>query len=404
MLNFESLKKEIISANLCTYCGTCVGICPVQTLSPLNETIVNSHDACISCGRCLSSCPGKYFDFQKYTKAGQKNHIYVGNFENIYTGHSNNSLTREQGSSGGCVTELLLHLLRTNKVDSVIVTTNTDHGPAPIITSDEKEIIRAAQSKYCLSPTNIILNAVLKSGKRFAYVGLPCQIQGLRKAMDVTPALKSKIPYIIGIFCGFNMTINATHFLVKKSKIVPTDVQEISYRKKLNGTTGFFIRGSQKNFFVEKHGYTFLNLFYSPKRCLKCYDYTAEFADIAFGDAWEKGLGWSRIISRTAETDQLLHDMAQAGRITLTSSSVTDIANSQKSILSHKKLDFWIRKNFYKNFPEYNIPVPALNSKQKLHGNLMTFILTIAHSKVGLLLLTILPFDLLQKISKKLRK
>ena len=212
MLNFELLKKEVVSTDLCTYCGTCIGVCPTQTLSSTNGTIINSHDACINCGKCVISCPGKHFDFQKHKKIAQKTHLYTGNYENIYTGYSLTPLTRKQSSSGGCVTEFLIHLIRTNKVDSVIVTINTPHGPTSIITSDEKEIIKAAQSKYCLSSTNTILKEIINSEKHFAYVGLPCQIHGLYKAMDALPVLKDKVRYVIGIFCGFNMTKTPHNF------------------------------------------------------------------------------------------------------------------------------------------------------------------------------------------------
>lgn len=408
MNNFQTLKQEIITPNLCTHCGTCVGICPTQTLTIESGAIVNAKDSCISCGKCVSSCPGKYFDYPKYEEplccSESAKHPFIGNYHTIYAGHSLNTQIRANGSSGGGITELLLYLIRTKFVDAVLVTKMDSSGTAPILTSDENIIIQAAQSKYCLSPTNRILKQILDSDKRIAYVGLPCQVQGLKKAMTVNPVLKERIPITIGLFCGFNMTIDATQFLIQKSRIPKTDIQEISYRKKINEATGFFIRGTQKTFFVEKHGYTFLNLFFSPKRCLKCYDYTAEFADISFGDAWEKGLGWSRIICRTPESDKLIQEMAANQIFKIQTSSVRDIAASQKSILSHKKVDFWIRKKYLRNFPEYNLEVPELTAKEKIHGIAMTGILIFTHSKLGLFLLYHIPFQLFTKLSKILRK
>lgn len=408
MTDFQNLKQEVISPGLCTCCGTCIGVCPTHTLSFKNNTVFDEKSACIHCGKCISSCPGKYFDYAKFEKQFQfpdsSKHLFVGHYQKIYAGHSQDQKVRALGSSGGCITELLLYLIRTKSVDAVITTINGPDGPTPIITAKESEIIQAAQSKYCISPTNIILKQVIESNKRFAYVGLPCQIEGLRKAMETTPVIKKRISIVIGLFCGFNMTMDATHFLVKKSKIPFYDIQELSYRKKLNETTGFYIRGSQRSFFIEKHGYTFLNLFFSPKRCLKCYDYAAEFADISFGDAWEQGLGWSRIICRTPETNQLIQNMANKGALTIQSSNVEAMTSSQKSILSHKKLDFWVRRNCYRKFPDYNTPVPHLSFKNKLHGIFMTVILFFAHSKLGLLFLNCLPFHAITKLSKKLRK
>ena len=61
MKGFEDLKKEVIDTDLCTRCGTCVGVCPVQTLAYQENRIVDVEKQCIKCGKCSATCPGKEF-------------------------------------------------------------------------------------------------------------------------------------------------------------------------------------------------------------------------------------------------------------------------------------------------------------------------------------------------------
>jgi len=66
--------------------------------------------------------------------------------------------------------------------------------PEPFIARTKEEIIEASKSKYCPVPANIALKEIMdsKSGEKFAVVGLPCHIQGIRKFEEVNKILKEK--------------------------------------------------------------------------------------------------------------------------------------------------------------------------------------------------------------------
>ncbi|MFH1455050.1 MAG: 4Fe-4S binding protein [bacterium] len=44
---------------LCMQCQTCVGVCPQQALSFVDDEIIVDENKCVGCGMCASICPAK---------------------------------------------------------------------------------------------------------------------------------------------------------------------------------------------------------------------------------------------------------------------------------------------------------------------------------------------------------
>lgn len=410
---FENLKETVIDKELCTSCGTCIGVCPINTISFKNEKIINQESKCINCGKCIKSCPGKEFDFKtanKFIFGSEYSNINkkIGYYKNIFCGYSLNEKLRQNSASGGVISELLTWLIDSGQVDGVVVIQNSHDNPLQYkakLVSTIEEIENAAQSKYKLIPTNEVLSEILRLDGKYAYVGLPCQIQGLQKAMHIEPELKEKIYVSIGLFCGFNISERATDYLLKKGHIKKDNIKQVLYRKTVDHNTGFYaIDHSGKDFFINKHGYTFLNLIYSPKRCWKCYDFTSEFADISVGDAWEQGKGWSRIITRTETGQNLINKAMLAKRIFTKDSSPEEIYNSQRTILNYKKVGFWTRKSIMKDFPDYSIDDIKTSNKNRIKSSVIYYAQQFGQTTVCKSILNIIPIKILEKASIKLRK
>lgn len=414
MSGYENLKKSVLDKNLCTMCGTCIGVCPIQTIAFQGEKIINPSQNCINCGKCLKCCPGSEFDFAKFNKdiygiEYNEKHDMLGNYTDIYCGYSSDEMIRKQAASGGIISTILLELLKTKQVDGVVIIDSSSiENPLQYkakIVSTPEEILGASQSKYKIIPTNVIVNELMKLDGKYAYVGLPCQIQGLRKAMSEEPRLRDRIHVTIGLFCGLNLSDKATDYLLNKGKIKKELVTDISYRKKMNNKTGFYANDKGgKEFFISKHGYTFLNLIYSPKRCWMCYDYASEFADISVGDAWEQGEGWSRIIVRSEIGKTIISSVSRENKIFLKISSSEDIYNSQKAILNYKKSGYWFRISKLKYSPDNNIYKYKKEEKSNIKHYIMFIIQLFGQTKICRGLLKLIPIRALEKISTKLRK
>jgi len=51
--------------NLCTLCGHCIDICPVDAISKVNDKIITDANLCIKCCACVKECPenARIFEF-----------------------------------------------------------------------------------------------------------------------------------------------------------------------------------------------------------------------------------------------------------------------------------------------------------------------------------------------------
>ena len=144
---------------------------------------------------------------------------------------------------------------------------------------------------------------------------------------------------MIGLFCGFNLSISATDYLIKKLGINKEEIDSLEYRGgKWPG--GFLVRmkdGSKK--FLEKDCYSFIFPLFIPDRCLYCTDLTSELADISVGDYWLKE-GWSMIIVRSKRGEDILKS---TNSIDMEEVSYEDMLKSHGHLFRYKKKGSSIR-------------------------------------------------------------
>jgi coenzyme F420 hydrogenase subunit beta len=295
--DFDALQRNVIAKGLCTRCGVCAGVCPVGIIGKDEDGYPIVTGNCISCNKCNLCCPGGDVDFPLLSKqifgTGYDPLSLTGYVEEMYIANSINNGVREAGSSGGVVTALLLYLLGTGKIQGAIVVGMDEKKPylsKGILATTADEILAAAGSKYSITPSMEVLSLLRKKEGRFAIVGLPCQIHGLRKLMEVDPQLSGKIYCILGLFCNCNLEPFAAKEAIEIKGIGLADVGRFDYR---GGTwPGRFQvtkRNGDKihlNSLTIKFTMNIMFRLFGARRCYLCVDALAEYADISFGDFW----------------------------------------------------------------------------------------------------------------------
>lgn len=367
----HQLIKNVINNNLCTGCGTCAGVCP-NGLLKMEMThegryipVIESND-CKRCNLCARVCPANNENFKELNKLifnkipGNK---LTGNFINHYKGHSTNPTVRWGATSGGLITSLLLFLLKENLIDGALLTKINKNNPLkaePFIARTAEDILSAMGSKYVPVPLNQSLDQILSENGKFAVVGLPCHIQGIRRAELKIPGLRDKIAYHFGIVCSHTINFIGIEYILNKMGLAVNEIEKLKYRGDgwPSGIKILLKDGQQK--FLPNQGSLWSEIFgayfFAPFCCTLCHDDLNEYADISFADAWIPEImrkdkkGTSITITRTQKGEKLIADAVINGAIEVDPLSVEDLVKSQLWPLLFKKRNIIARVRLLKIF------------------------------------------------------
>ena len=423
---------QVVKDGLCTGCGTCISLCPNEAIKlTINERKgiyipELNEEKCNDCGICYKACPGHEVDYKKLNSEIFGKHpenVLIGNYLNCYIGHSTDYDVRYNSASGGLITQLLIFAIEEGIIDGVLVTKmkkDKPLEPEPFIARTKEEIIESSRSKYCPVPANVALKEILKSeeGERFAVVGLPCHINGIRKAEQINKSLKEKISFHIGIFCGHTPNFLGTEFLLDKLGIKKEDVKNLNYRGE--GWPGSMKISLESGGLLlplpDYWGGLFGLNFFTPARCLLCSDGICELADISFGDAWlpelsDDKIGKSIIVSKSEIGEQLLQAMKLKNKIELNETSVKKVIQSQAEMLHFKKKNLNAWNKLFKAVPKNDnvLESDAVDHLIALSPHLNTRISSnsflrklLRHTPSKLIQMHNLPFSILR--SKKIKR
>lgn len=353
--------------SLCSQCGLCIPFCPTDALlaKPDENGLYYPHlieEKCIECDVCNKVCPSYGFEEDEIAKAldinknghDTKCDPLLGNYINTYYGWATDEFIRRKAASGGIVTALFKFMLDRGIVDGVVII-KTDPAepfrPVATITDDWEEIKRSMGSKYCPVSLEAVLLEIKKRKdlRGVAIAGLPCQIEGIRKAEGINRHFKDKIKCLIGVYCKQTKDLRFSDYILSRMGIRRESVAEMNFRGE--GWPGH-IQVKLKNGQTRLHPFhdvaisrtPWLNFNFSPAACLVCDDATAEFSDIATGDAWipefrGDGKGVSLFCSRTARGEDILKSAIREGYLEAGPIAAEKIIESQyrKAIILKKK-------------------------------------------------------------------
>ena len=349
--------RDVAESGLCTGCGTCFSMCPKSAITmgidKRKGIYLPEFDErkCTHCGICYEVCPGRLIGFGQIdceAPVNQRESNLIGKYLNCYIGHSTNPDIRYNSSSGGLVTQILAFALENGMIDGAIVTRMKRDKPLeaePFLARTKEEIYSASKSKYCPVPANVALRDIAEQKGRFAVVGLPCHILGIRKAEIQSKELREKIVLHLGLFCSHTVNFLGTKILLERFGINEEDVRQLDYRGMgWPGSLSVLLSNSHKEVFIYRQYWTlFSSYFFTPLSCMCCDDQINEMVDLSFGDAWLRDvkkkdkLGSSIVISRSEIGEKLLREAASMGVITLDRISYDRVVASQRSPLYFKK-------------------------------------------------------------------
>lgn len=364
----HQVVTEIVEQALCCGCGVCAGICPSQSLKmawrdngDLAPVLVGKCSA--GCRLCLKVCPfgpeaasEDRLARERFNDSDVSRHDEaVGFYLEAFVGYSLTGGHRERGASGGMTTWLLETLLNKGLVDSVVCVGAGSGGDRLFeykIMADVETLRAAASSRYYpvdMAEAVSLINSD-NQGLRYAVVGLPCVLKGLRLAMEAMPHLRRRIVYTLGLTCGHMPNRFYTEYLASVSGITKDSLASAEYRLKEDTTRAGnfkFQAVAQNGCFGEAIPFSrisniWMDGYFQVNACNYCDDVFAEVSDVVFMDAWLPQYtgdtrGHSLLVVRHKDLLPLFAEGVETGSCYLESLPIARIAESQGGVIENKR-------------------------------------------------------------------
>lgn len=280
---------KICSKEECTGCSACYNICPVEAISMIYDEEgflfprVDS-DKCISCCKCKIVCPS----VNTIQNDNYKRPKTIGCF------HENSKIVKKS-SSGGVFMAIAEYVLENN---GVIIACKMDETLIPY--HDIAENIESARlfqgSKYLQGEVRSsykTAKSYLEKGNKVLYVGLPCQIAGLKAFLDKCKICINKLITVdlvchgIGSRKFFDKYINEIQ-TTEKQKVVKYEFRTKDKKIGIGFTSKIVFKNGHKSFMaaVDNPYITcYLQKLIYRESCYKChYAKIPRIADITIGD------------------------------------------------------------------------------------------------------------------------
>lgn len=350
----NELIESVTRNGFCTGCGLCEAIAPtghlqmqMSTSGYLRPVLLKTLPTSAT-NEIAQVCPGVKVEHPPGTT---NYHPIWGPLLSVQTGHAVDAEIWRQGSSGGVISALAIHLLNTGKVDFVAQIATSQQDPLANelqISHTREDVIRAAGSRYAPSAPLRQMRELLATGKTFAFVGKPCDIAALRRYGEINPAIKQQVPYMLSFMCAGIPSIKGTHEIIKTLGADQTKV--VSFRYRGDGWPGM-TRAEQsdgKNYEMDYNtAWGKILGKYLQFRCKICADGTGEFADVVCADAWYGKGGYpdfterdgrSLVIVRTQAGEKLLGSAIETRAVITSALDIADVSQMQPYQKSRKQL------------------------------------------------------------------
>lgn len=353
---------DVARWRMCVGCGACAYACPEHKINIVDFIDhglrpVLSDGACqeAQCRDCLDVCPGidvRHAPTPDSTGALAALAPSWGPVLEVWEGYAGDADIRYTGSSAGMASALALFCTEQLSMRGTVHIRADERDPhrnRTAFSRTREELLASTGSRYAPASPCDRLDLIEQAGGPAVFLGKPCDVEALRKAQAMRPALDRNVGVAIGIFCAGTPSTQGTIDLLARHGLQPDDVDEVRYRGR--GWPGHFavrLKGQAewRNLATYAEAWGFLQA-YRPYRCYLCPDGTSEFADISCGDPWYREIeadepGTSLVVVRTEKGRDIVRRAMAAGAVRLVRVEPDTLAMSQRE-LQFKRGAIWGR-------------------------------------------------------------
>lgn len=352
---------RIVRDGLCIGCGLCQAICGRDKVivakdqdGELRPQIAGElNDADVD--RVYATCPGTRVEGlpeHEILNAPHRDVIW-GAYHRLLLAHSGTDIVRHEGSTGGVLTALAQHLLRTGTVSFILHVRASEADPTfgeMTLSRTSDEVFKAAGSRY--GPTDVLsqIDSILDLHEPFAIVAKPCDLNAVRNLAHLDTRVDRYVKYWLAPVCGGFMPTSSMDAFLNSHGLSRSTIKSMRYRGR--GCPGPTTIETQAG---KVHDFDYLDMWGEdesswslPFRCKVCPDGIGEGADVAAADNWPGGSpdrelaksdpGTNAMIIRTNAGLELVETAAHDGALVLDGdTTIENLHDTQPHQVTKKK-------------------------------------------------------------------
>lgn len=308
-----SYPHEICPPELCTGCGACQNICPHNAILMEKGALghifpcINTTN-CTNCNLCKTVCPVLH-------------QVVLVQPKSTYAAWAIDDEEHRTSSSGGIAAILAKHIVSLGGV--VYGAVLDQHKIFHKRIDNKEELGKLKGSKYVHSHTELAYRQVkedLLAQRIVLYIGLPCQIAGLKNYLKRD---YDKL-YTVDMIChGIPSQGFFFEYLEKQCKILQNTITDIKFRDE----SGFNLKVSFndnsiycKSCFEDLYYMGFIEKIFYRTSCFSCsYAQSRRCGDLTIGDFWGLGVktpfnlpvknGISVLLVNTTKGEHIFHNI-----------------------------------------------------------------------------------------------
>ena len=321
---------EIVATDLCIGCGLCEALTggrvemvmtPAGSLRPSPpDGFTPAEEATL-----VAACPGAVAEAR--VEEGCESDPVWGAYRTMARAWAGDPDVRYRAATGGVLTALGIHAVRTGRVDFVLHVGADPEQPmrSRWVISETPESVRAnTASRYGPTAPLAGLAAALDRGQPFAIIAKPCDLGAVHALSSADPRIDEMCVLRLVLVCGGQSRLSKSQAVLDEFGLNETEVALFRYRGHGNpGPTVVETRDGRRftkpylEMWEDESGWQV------ETRCKFCPDALGEAADVASADIWPGGApigedeGFNGIIVRTAAGEELVASAAAAGELVL---------------------------------------------------------------------------------------
>ena len=317
---------EIVATDLCIGCGLCealtggrvkMAMTPAGSLRPSPvDGFTPTEEA-----QLVAACPGAVAEAR--TDASPHSDPVWGAYRYMARAWAGRPEVRYEGATGGVLTALGMHALRTGRVDFVLHMGADPERPmrSRWVISESEESVRAnTASRYGPTAPLAGLVAALDRGRPFALVAKPCDLTAVHSLSSTDRRVDELCILRLALVCGGQSRLTKSQAVLDEFGLDEDEVALFRYRG--HGNPGPTVVETKAG---NRFSKPYLEMWEDESgwqvetRCKFCPDALGEAADVASADIWPGGAptgedeGFNGIIVRTAAGEELVASAVQAG-------------------------------------------------------------------------------------------